>query len=120
MTILDSGLHVLFGGYPVHTKQWRRCYPMHNGDWRLTWLSRPMKKIMRKKRTDHTGAAGSWVIAFGYAINTRPGPAAWNDEQRPEHRSAATDVRDLPEKEKSYITKNITPKATLLAKETVW
>ena len=39
-----------------------------------TSLSSPTKTIMRKKKTDHIGAAGISDSAFGYAMNTRPGP----------------------------------------------
>lgn len=34
----------------------------------------PINKIMKKNRKDQRGAQGIWLIAFGYAMNTRPGP----------------------------------------------
>lgn len=38
------------------------------------WLSRPMRRSMKKKRHDQSGAPGSWSTADGYARKARPGP----------------------------------------------
>ena len=39
-------------------------------------LSMPRVKHMRKNNTDHTGAAGKFLMASEKAINTSPGPKA--------------------------------------------
>ena len=41
----------------------------------FTSLSRPTNNIVRKNNTDQSGDNGIWVTAFGYARNTKPGPA---------------------------------------------
>ena len=33
-----------------------------------------MNSSMRKNKIDQKGDIGSWLIAFGYATNARPGP----------------------------------------------
>ena len=38
------------------------------------WESRPTKRIMPKNMADQTGAYGIFTMAFGYAMNARPGP----------------------------------------------
>lgn len=40
----------------------------------LTCVSRPKRMIMIKKQTDHSWGSGIMAIAWGYAINARPGP----------------------------------------------
>ena len=39
-------------------------------------LSIPRAKHMRKNNTDHTGAAGIFLMASEKAMNTNPGPTA--------------------------------------------
>ena len=40
----------------------------------LTWLSRPMKNNIKKKRTAQTGDTGKVLTAEGYTRNAKPGP----------------------------------------------
>ncbi len=42
----------------------------------LTWLSRPRKMSIMKKRQAQSGDRGIIVTAFGYAMKARPGPAS--------------------------------------------
>jgi hypothetical protein len=39
----------------------------------------PTNRIIRKNMIAHTGDAGIWVTAFGYVINTNPGPEIKKD-----------------------------------------
>ena len=48
-------------------QEWHIC-------WWFTWLSRPIKKSIRKNRTDHSGDHGIWLTAEGYTRNAKPGP----------------------------------------------
>lgn len=52
----------------------------------LTWLSRPRKMSIMKKRQAQSGARGIMVTALGYAMNARPGPASWRHQTQEGHR----------------------------------
>lgn len=62
------------------TPRWR-CW--WRAWWALTWPSTPNRMIMVKKQTAQNWGQGSRDTAWEYTMNTRPGPAVGQQQDKP-------------------------------------
>lgn len=73
--------------YIISISKWlfqiiKNCVLKHQVIMYFTWLSSPSIRSMEKKRMAHREDMGSWVTAWGYARNAKPGPErSWSHSQ---------------------------------------